>query len=469
MTLAGQVVSQALQFPTNLILARLLTPEHFGLVGQVAVFTGIAYFLADLGLGTAIVQRPDLDEGQLSSVFWINMGVGISLALFFAALAPFVAEFYQNPALGPLTAVIGTTFIFSSLKVTQYNLLRRRMEFGKLAWVDASAQLGGSVVAIGMALTGFGVWALVALRIVRAALPNLVLAVVCPFRPKLEFQFARVKDMMKFGGYLLGTTTSVYASRNLDKLLVGRMFGEGPLGLYLRAYDFMLLPIEQITPVVGRVMVPSMARQQTDRAAVGGLLLTGLAKVAYFSAPIMGSIAVTSEQLTLALFGKQWLESAPILQTFAGLGFLHSLLAGNQWVHVGLGKVRQLFAMQLISTAVLLAGALLGAQLGLLGVARGLLIAQLLLFFPIYRVTLKITGVRWSAWWGTVAPICACASLALVPTWWLSRFISDWPAWGQLIALDSCCAVVYALVTWAMGLGPLTHKSPRLLDGLIGE
>jgi len=465
----GQMVSQGIQFPTSLVLARLLTPEDFGAIGQVGVFTGVAYFLADMGLGTAIVQRKELSDEEVSSVFWINLMVGVLLAAGFALAAPAIGRFYNNPDLVPLTIAVGSTFIFSSLKVTQYNLLRREMSFEKLAWVDTITQLGGTAVAIGLAWFGFGVWSLVGLRVARAFMPNVPLFFMSSFRPRLTFQFHRVKDMLKFGGYLLGTTLATYTARNLDKVLVGKVFGDHALGLYLRAYDFMLFPIEQITPSVARVMLPAMAREQANRHVVQKLMLDGLQKIIYFSAPIMGCTAVLSRPLTITLFGPQWVDSAPILQWFAGLGFLQSLLAGNQWVHVALGRVDQLFWLQVGSVATLLVGAAVGASAGLSGVAAGLLVAQALLFVPVYTVALRLVGLPFRTLASKLAPTVLCATLAVGPLLALRDLVRGWPSGLQVLVLTAVCWSLYVFWGWVFKLPVQKALLSRSKTGLETE
>ncbi len=440
----AQSVAQLIQFPTSLVLARLLTPAEFGTMGQVAVFAGVAYLFADLGLGNAIIQRVSVDHDELSTLFWLNLVFGLVLALVFLAGAPLIGALYEDSDLIPLTAATGTTFVFSSLKVTQYNVLRRRMKFAEMAWVDASGHLAASATAIGLALGGCGVWSLVGMRVARPLAANVALMFFVRFRPSRVFCWSKVRDMVRFGGYLLGTNTTNYASRNADKFLVGKLFGDGALGVYLRAYEFMMFPLEQISATVGRVMTPSMARQRSQVVVVRELLLSGLNRVAFLSAPSLVAVAVAADPLILTLFGQQWSASAPLLRVLALGGYLQSVGVGVQWVHVAIGEGRRLFLIQVWMSAILFGAAALGGFWGgLLGVAYGLVSAQLVLFFPVYSLTLRRLNTSLLELVRALAP----ASIAGLLSGVVARSVALWAEgqlpWLQTFFIGASVAAIY--------------------------
>ncbi|MGF1510294.1 MAG: lipopolysaccharide biosynthesis protein [Myxococcota bacterium] len=454
LSVIGQVIAQGIQFPTNLVLVRLLTPADFGLVGQVVVFTGVAYFLADLGLGTAIVQRKEIDSRALSSIYWINAVVGMALTGLYVALAPVIGAFYSNVDLVPITMVVGTTFLFTSLKVTQYNILRRNMAFERLAWVDAVALFGSAVLAIALAWMGLGPWALVFQRVIRAAIPVMMLAFMAPFRPRLILEVRPIQDMLRFGGLLMGNSVAFYATRQVDKLIVGKVFGAQALGLYLRAFDFMLLPYEQTALIVSRVLIPAMSRAGSNLEEARTLYADGLRRVTVLSFPIMSLFAVTAEPLVVTLFGRQWIAAAPIVEVFCALGMLHSVAESSGWIFVARGRADLMLRWQIINGTLQLTAMLLavGWGFGPRGVAIALLIGNALAFGPTLVAATRLIEASAIETVTSLLPTLSCALLAAGLSVAVREGLPALPVWQTLLIVLAVGSATYIALAAAFGL-----------------
>lgn len=265
---AGRLGQQGIHFVISILLARLLLPEHFGLIAMLMVFIGFASLFAEFGFAAALVYEPDLGEAEVNSTFWLNVGVGVALTAVFMLLAPAIARFYSVPELGPMGRVIAFTFTLSALGIVPGALLKRQMAFRSLALVEMAATLAAGGAAVVLALSGAGVWTLVAHSLLLALLTSALTWRVAAWRPRLSFSMAGMRSVLRFSANLFGFNMVNYWARNADNLLIGKFLGSTGLGIYNRAYALMLLPSRQLATVLGRVMFPALASIQEDHTRV---------------------------------------------------------------------------------------------------------------------------------------------------------------------------------------------------------
>lgn len=243
----SQVLQQILNLATSIVLARLLVPEDFGLLAMASVFTGIVYFVLDLGLGAALVQRQHITERQISSVFWINVGVGIAMTLVGIALSEPIAIFYNQPAVQPTIAFLACNFLLFSLGTTQAALLRRQMNFRALELRMLVGQLCGTAGAIAMAYWGLGIWSLVGRLSIAATVETTMLWTFSSWRPSWKFCWAEVSELIGFSNDVFAANLLGYVGRNADNLLIGRFVGVTDLGYYAMAYNLMMFPVQRLS------------------------------------------------------------------------------------------------------------------------------------------------------------------------------------------------------------------------------
>ena len=328
------MVTQIVNLVFGVVLARLLSPEDFGLLGMVMAFAAFANIFLDIGLGSAIIQRKQVDQVQLSTIFWINLITGLVLAIaLFIGSTP-LAGFYQNSDIVILAQVLSLNFIITSFGIIQNTLLRKALNFKALFQVSITSLTLSSVLAIVLALKGFGVWSLVVLSLVGNMIKVLGYWILSSWRPLRQFKWHTVKDMVDFGLKLLGNSSLNYWARNMDNLLIGKFLGTGQLGLYSKAYSLMMLPLTRITRVIGSVLFPSLALIQEDLERVKRVYVKILQSIAWITFPMMLGAFVIADPLIYTLLGKKWLGMIPVFQIFTFTGLAQSIFATTGQIFV---------------------------------------------------------------------------------------------------------------------------------------
>ena len=228
----GQAARFILQTATTVILARLLTPDDYGLVAMVMVVIVLAQTFRDAGLSAATIQHEHIAREQINSLFWVNLGISALLSACVLAAAPLVAAFYGKPQLTLMTAVLSSSFLLGGVTIQHDALLRRHMLFGSLAVVQIASQIVNLAVALGLAFLGFRYWALIGGSLSATLSVSLLTLYFCPWIPQRPRRGADIRGMLSFGGHMTGFEFVNYFGRNMDNILVGRFLGADALGLY---------------------------------------------------------------------------------------------------------------------------------------------------------------------------------------------------------------------------------------------
>lgn len=334
----AQVIQQVAHFAAAVVLTRLLAPRDYGLLGMVLVFTGFAALLKELNGASALVQRPSLEDRHVVSSYWFGLAVSLVLALALVGAAPLIAGFYSEPRLVGVTAVLAINFPLIQLGSIQRALLQRDLQHRKMAVADVIGMAVGSAVAVGLAVAGAGVWALVLQIVVTSAVTSAVIWQMSSWRPSLLFDVSAIRELFGFTASLLGGNLVIYSTRSLDNLLVGRFLDSAALGVYTRAYSLMMLPLTQLSAVLGKVMFPSLSLLQGDPARVKRAYLRTIAIIALVTAPLMIGLAVVADDLVHVAFGERWSGMVPVLQILAVLGFGQSVGTTVGWIYLSQGR-----------------------------------------------------------------------------------------------------------------------------------
>ena len=391
------------------IMARLLAPEDFGLQGMALTFTGFLALFSDCGLSGATVQREEITHKQVSTLFWINVTVGIGLTLICFIFAPAIAAFYAEPRLYWVIIASGSFFVLSGVGAQHGALLQRSMRYGAMATIDIIALIIGSIIGIIMATFNFGYWALIAMTagttFIMAAGPWVAVQWF-PGRPQ---RGCGIGKMLRFGGVLTGNGLVVYLGYNIEKVLLGRFWGAQALGLYGRAYNLGNLPVSQINTSIYSVALPALSRIQNDQDRLCRAFLKGYSILLSIILPTMVCIALFADEMVYVLLGPQWMEAAPVLKCLipAFIGFALINPFGSFLISIG-KTVRSFYIGCMVAPAVIL-GILTGIQQGPQGVAIGYSAAMILLTGPVIAWAIHDTGITikdcLSASW---RPILAC-------------------------------------------------------------
>ena len=407
----SQVANQAAQLYVGITLARLLHPDDFGLIGMVYVFSRFAQVLADMGIGAAIVQRSEISSKELNSAFWFNVAVGAALGASLFLAAPLISSFYKTPALTPLARWIALSFLLASFTIVPISLMVKSFRFRDLAIVETTSFLTAGIAAIVAAWQGLGVWSLVVQALVLVGTKLLITFVLSSWRPGLQFEWNAVKGLFPFSLNLSGAQLINYWVRNADNLLIGKYLGQGDLGLYTRAYSFMLMPVKQISTVVTRVMFPAFSSIQDDVPRIRGIYLRTLSVIALITFPVgLGLMAVT-DFFVLGLLGDKWAGMIPILRILCVLSVTQSLGSTAGVIYQSLGRTDLQFKWAIYSGVVYLTAFVIGLQFGVVGVAAAYTTASVVFMtIPNALIIGHLTNIKLREFGTAVAAVFGCAA-----------------------------------------------------------
>lgn len=377
----AQIVRQVVQIVGQLVLARLLVPDDFGLLGMAMVFIGIGQLIADFGIGSAIVQARELGPKVVSTCFWLNLAVGAMLMLLVLACAPLIARFYERPDLLPLVAVLSLNLLLSAMQTVPMGLLYRDMRFADVARAQVLGTVAAAAVAIGLAWAGAGAWALIAQPLVGAIVMLTVAWRATGWWPRFEYSYLEARPLMRFSLALLGTNLVGYANRNADGLLIGRFLGAGPLGVYSMAIQIMLFPLQQVSGVIVRVLFPTLARIQDDLLRLRTAYLKAVATIVIITFPLMAGLFALADDFVLVVFGSKWVEMVPILKVLSWVGMMQSIGTTMGVIYLAVGRTDIALKVTLVVAPILIAGMVAGLPWGIQGVAVGYAIASFSLFY----------------------------------------------------------------------------------------
>ena len=395
-TIVAQASKFSLKFGSTMILARLLVPEDYGLIGMATVIIGFVEYFKDLGLSTATIQRREINHQQISTLFWINLAVGCLVALIVAALAPAIALFYDEPRLKTITFALAINFVFGGLTVQHQALLRRQMQFTSLAKIQTIAMTVGVVTAIVTAYCGLGYWALVLMLMMTAIVNAAGVWLACGWRPGLPRKDSQIGSMLAYGGNLMGFGLVNYFSRNLDNILIGRRWGSDLLGLYAQAYQLLLLPIQQINNPISSVALPTLASLQTEPKKYCRYYYKAILLITTIGMPIVCCMFATADKLILSILGEQWMGSVPLFKFLMPAAFVGTFNVAGGWVYQSLGRTDRQFRIGMVIATIHSIIFLISVNWGAIGVARAYGLSQpILVIFSLnycyWGTYLKIT------------------------------------------------------------------------------
>ncbi|MBA7617844.1 Teichuronic acid biosynthesis protein TuaB [subsurface metagenome] len=390
----SQIARLLIQFGITAILARLLTPNDFGLLAMVVVFTNFVMIFRDFGLTAALIQRKEIIEEHLSSCFWINILVGFLLTLVFVVLAPFISRFYSKVGLNRIIMILASTFFISSFGIVQGALFTKKMNFKPLAIIEISAVTISGAIAIVLAFSGFGVWSLVWQQIVSNLVRVFFLWIFSSWKPKFVFRWYRAKELLGFGLNLTGFNFVNYFNRNLDNLLIGRFLGSAPLGFYNLAYRLLLFPLNNISSVIGIVMFPGLSMIQDDKNKVCYIYIKATRYIAVITFPLMMGILVVAPQFIIVIFGLQWERSIFLVQILALVGLWQSIGSTVGWIYQSQGRTDILFKWGLFSVTIITIAFIIGLRWDVEGITIAYAFAAFLLMYPNFAIPFKLINLK---------------------------------------------------------------------------
>lgn len=388
--LVNQIVSQIIFVWFGIYLARLLGPEAYGLVGMITVFSGFANLFVDFGFSSAIIYDPKLTQNKISSVFWLNLLIGVIIYLIFFFSAPLLAEFYNLEELEVLTRVVSISLILNSLSGVPNSLISKSIRFKekiRASWISTIISYAGAFY---LAFNDYGVWSLVFQTLIFSVFNLFFVWKIASFKPSFYFSLADIRSLISYGSGIAGTNLLGYLTRNLDNLLIGKFLGGSSLGIYARSYGLMMLPIKNISSIFTKVLFPAFSKIQNQPDVIAVYYLKSTKTIALFSFPIMFGFFAVAEEFVLIFLGEGWIEAIPIIQMLSILGAVQSVLTLNGVIYNSLGKAITAFKVTLVLNLVLIPSWIIGMKLdGLNGLVLAYLLVGTLGSIPILAIALR--------------------------------------------------------------------------------
>lgn len=470
-TLVAQVLKFVIATVATIVLARLLTPSDYGLIGMVAIVINFVGMFPFMGLSTATMRWSELNHRQVSTLFWINVGLSAAIMLMALGCAPLLAWFYHEPRLIGIMAGYSITIFLTGFYIQHEAILSRQMRFLSISIIEIAAMLIGFGSAIVAAWKGAGYWALVINQLVMTLVTIVGVWAVCRWRPGLPARGAGVRSMLAYGGGLTGFNVTNYFARNLDNALIGKFWGAFQLGIYSRAYQMLLMPMQQINAPLVAVAVPALSRLADSPERYRAAYLKILEKVAMITMPGVVFMIATSDWLVLFLLGPQWKEASRIFMLLGIAAIIQPVTKTVLWLFTTQGRSREMFQWGIMSSIIAMVSIVAGLPWGAAGVATAYATADLCVSAPLLFWYIGRKGpVRARDFYHTIAPAAAAAicSLAVLLLFrpWLASFQHHFARLGLAFVITLITSLI---VLAALPAGRLALRNFKELLSLLGR
>jgi PST family polysaccharide transporter len=415
--LGTRITSQVISFAFGIALARLLVPDDFGLFAMIMVFAGISELLSDVGLGSALIQKNDVREEHFSTVFWLNLLLSSLLMVTLYYLSTGISNFYERPEIENIAKVLSLGFPISAMAMVQRTRFVKNLEFKYISLTNLAAMIVSGVVGIAFAANNFGYWSLVAQQLTQRVVATSLIWVISDWRPRSGISICAARELIWFGITVFGTRLLNYTGKSFDKLLIGKILGGHTLGIYEKAYSFMLFPLNNVSHSISQVMFPSLSLIQSDKERVRRVYIRTTRAIAILTFPMMAGMFVVADSFVLGALGSHWKDLIPVLRIFCIAGIATSIGAVTGSLYKSQGAVALQFRVNLLTQSLKIAGVIAGIQWGLIGVATGFTIAALISSQITMTIGGRLVNLRLLTILRTLAPTLLSALIMAILVW----------------------------------------------------
>lgn len=410
-----------LGFVSGIVLARLLTPHDYGVIGMLTIFLAICNTFIDGGFGSALIQKKYPTDIDYSTILYWNIGLSFLLYVVLYFCAPFIAHFYDLPLLSDVLRVQGIVLIINAARIVQRNQLRKRLEFKKVAIINLSSHIVALLATIYLAWNGWGVWSLVAQQLLIGSLSTLLYWFTTQWRPVLAFSIESFMELFSFGGFVLLSNLFNTLCNNIQGLLIGKVYNSSTLGLYSKARGLENHSSTFISSVLDQVSYPVLSEAQDDNARMVGILKSCISVSAYFTFPFMSLLILLAQPIFLFLYSERWLASVPYFQLLCLAGIAVCLQNINYYAVAALGKSRVLFKWTFIKRILGLILVVNGLWLfGIYGLLVGSVVTSWLIYIINAGLVSKHVGYKILSQVNDLLPIIMCSAFAYAAAYFTS-------------------------------------------------
>ncbi|WP_181701634.1 oligosaccharide flippase family protein [Chthonobacter albigriseus] len=411
-TTLGQVAKVVLTLGTQVLLARLLMPEDFGIIAMVAPVLGFLQVMAELGVPQIIVQSPSLRYGDLESLFWRNMRLALILAVAALALSPLVAMLYSEPRVLPVMMAMASLIPLQAASAPLSALLSREMRYGVQAMVEIAALLLNGVVTVAAALAGLEYWALFCGQLASSVATLTIFLLVSRWRPSHPRRGLDVSHMVRAGSNITTANMAGFLNVTLDNVLIGTVLGETSLGLYDRAWKFAVQPLQMIIMPIGRVALPTLSRLHIEKTRYRNAVRQFLEILLIISTPAMVFGATMADPLIDFVLGPNWEDLAPVFAFVCFGATVSPVNAMIFWLFISQGRTEEQKRWAIITSVINVSTYVCGLPFGLVGVACFSATSNWIIQAPLLFRTVSAAGpVNWRDLMTTITPFLVAAGV----------------------------------------------------------
>lgn len=444
--------TQIVAWAVTIVVARLLLPEHYGLVAMASVYLGLAKLLSEFGLGDAVFVLGELSDEQIAQLNGLAVLSGLAVFAVSCAAAPLIAWFFDAPRLRLLVIVMSTAFVIGAFRIVPYGLLLRDLQFRAVAVIDGAQALASAFTTFGLALAGAGYWALVGGPLAGACVSTIANVAVRPHgfaRPRPS----SIRRALQFSGNIIGGRLAWYFYSRADAVVVGRILGDSALGFLTLAQSVSSLAREKVTALASRVTPAVFARVQRDPVELRRYLLSVTEGLAVITIPIAAGVGLVAGDFTRVVLGDHWLPIVRPIQLLSVLGLVLSISPLLAQVLNVVGEERFTMRNGVASLVVVIAALLVGTRGGLMGVVWAMVISETVMKVPLLLRLNAVIGLRWSAYARALWPSASAAlAMAVAVTAWDRLIGPETPTLASLLVKIGVGAVAYT-ATIVLGHG----------------
>jgi len=411
---------QGIQFVVSIIIARLLEPRDFGILGMLALFMALAQSVIDSGFGQALIQKQDADHTDESTIFWFNLMTGVAMAGILFMAAPWIAAFYDTPLLQPITRVFCLNLVINSFSIVQNALLMKELAFKQRMIPVLSSILVSGVVGVTLAWMGFGVWSLVLQGLVGNIVRTAGLWMVHSWRPSFSFSRDSFRTLWGFGSKMLYSGLLNTFFQNIYLVIIGKLYSAGQLGFYERSKKLMMLSSQSLSQVVSQVSFPILSKMQGDAVRMRHGFTKALQITILAVVPMMVGLGIVAPDFIRVLLGEKWMPCVPYLQIMCVSYAIYPLHLLNVHVVLALGRSDLFFKLEVMKKALTIISILVTYRYGVCGLLWGQVVGSYVCLLINAHYVQRLLGYGLVAQLAGVRKILL-ASLGMGLCVWLAR------------------------------------------------
>lgn len=453
---------QGIQFVISIVLARLLLPEQYGLIGMLAIFLGVAQSFLDSGFGSALIHKINADYVDECSIFYFNIVVGLLATGLLYLVAPAIAQFYKEPLLEPLTRFLSLNIFISSFCLIQTTILTKRLDFKTQAKISISTVVITGPIGIALAYKGYGVWSLAIQQVAGSLARSILLWVFCIWRPSLTFSFSALRGLFSYGSRLLASSLLDKIFENLYLVIIGKFFSAASLGYYSRSLSLQQLPASTLTDIVSRVTFPLFSSMQYDSEQLKKEFRKTFTALAYINLPIFVGLTLVAKPLVIVLLTDKWLPSVLYLQLLAVLGAMYPLHA----IHLNLlkskGRSDLFLKLEVLKKILVVINIVITWSHGIGAMIIGQVVITIVAYFINSYYTTILIKYSFAEQFRDLAPIALISAVMGASVGLISYYVSISSNYFMLFMQVSTGFIFYILLSWLFKPDPY-----RMILGLI--